>query len=189
HLNAINHTWANYFYAAGGTQLTDDFSQANGDSPAGEQALTYLKSFADDGLPTPVPHAVSGVVDGTVPLFAFQHVHLPEIAASGLSDEWSLAPMPEGPASNSSYVAGEFLVANAASDHLEAAGTFMKWMTSPQQAVRYMERAPIFPYELDKVDDATRAQVEALVDADPARAALLEQLTLASPEHIRLDRY
>jgi ABC-type glycerol-3-phosphate transport system substrate-binding protein len=52
-----------------------------------------------------------------------------------------------------------------------------------------MERAPIFPYELDKVDDATRAQVEALVDADPARAALLEQLTLASPENIMFERY
>src|SRR5690606_21268335 len=189
HLNAINHTWANFFYAAGGTQLTDDFSQATAASPAGEQALASLKSFADAGTTTPGPNAVGGFIDGTVAMFAFQQLHLPEIAASGLSDEWSLAPMPEGPASNSSYVDGEFLVANAASDHLEAAGTFMKWMTSPQQAVRYMERAPIFPYELDKVDDATRAQVEALVDADPARAALLEQLTLASPEHIRLDRY
>src|SRR5690606_29859805 len=116
-------------------------------------------------------------------------LHLPEIAASGLGDEWSLAPMPKGPKSSSAYVDGEFLVANAASNHLEAAGTFMKWMTSPEQAVRYMERAPIFPYELDKVDDATRAQVEALVDADPARAALLEQLTLASPENIMFERY
>lgn len=189
HLNAINHTWANFFYAAGGMQLTDDFSQANANSPAGKEALAYLKTFVDEGITTPGPSAVGGFIDGTVAMFAFQQLHLPEIAASGLGDEWSLAPMPKGPKSSSAYVDGEFLVANAASDHLEAAGTFMKWMTSPEQAVRYMERAPIFPYELDKVDDATRAQVEALVDADPARAALLEQLTLASPENIMFERY
>lgn len=189
HLNAINHTWANFFYAAGGEQLTSDFSQANASTPAGEEALAYLKSFVEEGITTPGPNAVGGFIDGTVAMFAFQQLHLPEIAASGLADDWSLAPMPQGPSSSSAYVDGEFLVASAASDELEAAGTFMKWMTSPEQTLRYMERAPIFPYELDKVDADTRAAVEAMVAENPARGALIEQLALASPENMMFERY
>lgn len=189
HLNAINHTWANFFYAAGGTQLTDDFSAANANTPAGVEALEYLKSFVAEGITTPGPNAVGGFIDGTIAMFAFQQLHLPEIKASGLADEWSLAVMPEGPEGRSSYVDGEFLVANADTEHPEAVGTFLKWMTSPEQAVRYLERAPIFPYELDKVDDDVRAQVEAILADDPARAALLEQLPLASGENIMYERY
>lgn len=189
HLNAINHTWANFFYAAGGEQLTDDFSAANANTPAGVEALEYLKSFVAEGITTPGPNAVGGFIDGTVAMFAFQQLHLPEIAASGLTDEWSLAPLPEGPEGSSGYVDGEFLVANAASEHLEAAGEFMRWMTSPEQAVRYMERAPIFPYELDKVDAEVRDAVEAILEDDPRRAALLEQLENASGTNMMYERY
>lgn len=189
HLNAINHTWANFFYAAGGTQLTDDFSAANANTEAGRTALEYLRSFVDEGITTPGPNAVGGFIDGTIAMFAFQQLHLPEIAASTLDDDWSIAPMPVGPVSGSSYVDGEFLVANADSEVLEAAGTFMRWMTSPEQTVRYMERAPLFPYEVDKVDESVRAQVEAIIDADPARGALLEQLTRADGANIQFERY
>ena len=189
HLNAINHTWANFFYAAGGEQLTDDFSTANANTPAGVEALEYLKSFVEEGITTPGPNAVGGFIDGTVAMFAFQQLHLPEIAASGLTDEWSLAPLPEGPASSSGYVDGEFLVANAASDQLAAAGEFMRWMTSPEQAVRYMERAPMFPYEVDKVDAEVADAVESILADDPRRAALLEQLENASGANMMYERY
>lgn len=189
HLNAINHTWANFFYAAGGEQLTDDFSTANANTPAGVEALEYLKSFVEEGITTPGPNAVGGFIDGTVAMFAFQQLHLPEIAASGLTDEWSLAPLPEGPESSSGYVDGEFLVANAASENLEAAGEFMRWMTSPEQAVRYMERAPMFPYELDKVDAEVADAVEGILADDPRRAALLEQLENASGANMMYERY
>lgn len=189
HLNAINHTWANFFYAAGGEQLTDDFSTANADGDAGRTALEYLKSFVSEGITTPGPNAVGGFIDGTVAMFAFQQLHLPEIGASSLSDEWSLAPMPVGPVSGSAYVDGEFLVANASSDELEAAGAFMKWMTSPEQAAVYMDKAPLFPYELDKVDAGVRAEVEAIIAADPARGSLLEQLGRASGSNMMFERY
>ena len=189
HLNAINHTWANFFYAAGGKQLSSDFSQANADSEAGREALEYLRSFVEEGITTPGPNAVGGFIDGTVAMFAFQQLHLPEIAASTLEDDWSIAPMPVGPESGASYVDGEFLVANAESEVLDAAGAFMRWMTSPEQTVRYMERAPLVPYELDKVDESVRAAVQAIIDADPARGALLEQLTRADGENIQFERY
>lgn len=189
HLNAINHTWANFFYQAGGEQLIDDFTTADADSEAGREALEYLRSFVEEGISSPGPSAKGGFIDGTVAMFAFQQLHLPEIAASTLTDEWALAPMPEGPDNASSYTDGEFLVANAASEELEAAGTFMKWMTSPEQGVRYMEKAPLFAYELDKVSDDVREQVDALVDADPNRGALLEQLTRANLENITAERY
>jgi len=189
HLNAINHTWANFFYAAGGEQLADDFTAGNANTAAGVEALEYLKSFVSEGITTPGPNAVGGFIDGTVAMFAFQQLHLPEIAASGLTDEWSLAPLPEGPENSSGYVDGEFLVANAASENLDAAGVFLRWMTSPEQAVRYMERAPIFPYELDKVDADVRAAVEGILDDDPRRAALIEQLGNASGENMMFERY
>lgn len=189
HLNAINHTWANFFYQAGGEQLVDDFSTADAASDAGRDALEYLRSFVDEGISSPGPSAKGGFIDGTVAMFTFQQLHLPEIRSSALADEWALAPMPEGPENDSSYTDGEFLVANAASENLDAAGTFMKWMTSPEQAVRYMEKAPLFPYELDKVDEGVRAEVEALVAADPNFSALLEQLGRASGENMTAERY
>lgn len=189
HLNAINHTWANFFYQAGGEQLVDDFTKADADSDAGREALEYLRSFVEEGITSPGPSAKGGFIDGTVAMFTFQQLHLPEITASTLTDEWALAPMPEGPDNASSYTDGEFLVANAASEELEAAGTFMKWMTSPEQGVRYMEKAPLFAYELDKVSDDIRDQVDALVEADPNRGALLEQLTRANLENITAERY
>lgn len=189
HLNAINHTWANFFYQAGGEQLIDDLTKANAYSQSGREALEYLRSFVEEGISTPGPSAKGGFIDGTVAMFTFQQLHLPEIAASTLTDEWGLAPMPEGPDTASSYTDGEFLVANAASDELEAAGTFMKWMTSPEQGVRYMEKAPLFAYELDAVSDEVRGQVEALIEADPNRGALLEQLQRASLSNIIAERY
>jgi ABC-type glycerol-3-phosphate transport system substrate-binding protein len=52
-----------------------------------------------------------------------------------------------------------------------------------------MEKAPLFAYELDKVSDDIREQVDALVEADPNRGALLEQLTRANLENITAERY
>lgn len=187
HLNAINHTWANYFYEAGGRLLNDGLDESTLNSPEGVEALEFLKKLY--GTAIPGTSAADGFMDGSVAMFQFQQLHLPVIATSDLTDEWALAPMPAGPDNSSGFIDAELFVASSTSEHLAQAGEFIRWMTAPEQTVRYAEKAPVFPYELEKVSDEVRAEAEAIVAGDPNRQVLLDQLELASTENLPIERY
>lgn len=185
HLNAIHSTWQSFLWQAGGQFLTDDFSASAQNSPAGEEAMTFMRSFYEEGISPVGTSAQSGFVSGDIAMFNFyQTLHVDETPG-----EWAIAPMPAGPENGASLIGGHSLVANADSDHLAAAGEFMRFLASPEHAVEYMEDfRGIFPFDRTRVSAEVADAVDGVIADDPNWVSIIEQLDRAEPAMLQQDR-
>ncbi|MGW6541135.1 extracellular solute-binding protein [Streptomyces sp. NPDC055051] len=191
HVNGINSTWESFLCAAGGSLTSPDYKKSTQNSEAGRTTMDYMRSFYADKTSPVGTSALNGFIDGKVAMFPFFQSVAMNIKAAGPKAEgkWALAPMPAGPKSGCSMVGGHSLVASAQGEDLKAAGTFIKYMTSPEMTARYMEFLGIFPYKLDKVDPAIKAEHDKRVKADPVWKPILEQLGRNSPDLVLQDRH
>ncbi|MFJ6987215.1 MULTISPECIES: ABC transporter substrate-binding protein [unclassified Streptomyces] len=191
HVNAINSTWESFLCQAGGSLTSADGTRSTQNSAAGRTAMEYMKSFYTEKISPVGTSALNGFVDGTVAMFPFFQSVIANVEAGGAktAGKWAVAPMPAGPKSGCSMVGGHSLVASAGSEDLLAAGTFMKWLASPERSARYMDFHAIFPYKPDAVDPAVRATYEKKVQGDPRWKPILEQLGRNTPDLVLQDRH
>ncbi|MEE1828034.1 extracellular solute-binding protein, partial [Streptomyces sp. BE20] len=145
---------------------------------AGRTAMEYMKSFYTEKISPVGTSALNGFISGDVAMFPFFQSVIANVRTGGTKTEgkWAVAPMPTGPRSGCSMVGGHSLVAGSASKNLKGAGTFMRWLASPERSAQYMDFHAIFPYDLGKVDPAVKATVDGKVKADPNWAPIFEQL-------------
>ncbi|MGV9271243.1 ABC transporter substrate-binding protein [Kitasatospora sp. NPDC003701] len=191
HLNAINSTWESFLCQAGGTLTSPDFKTSTQNTEAGRTAMDYMKSFYTDKVSPTGTSALNGFISGDVAMFPFFQSVIANVQAGGdkVAGKWAVAPMPAGPKSGCSMVGGHSLVASSASKNLGGAGTFMRWLASPERSAQYMDFHAIFPYSLDKVDPAVKATVDGKVKADPNWNAIFEQLGRNTPDLLLQDRH
>ncbi|MFC8094546.1 ABC transporter substrate-binding protein [Streptomyces sp. NPDC057301] len=191
HVNAINSTWESFLCQAGGSLTSSDYATSTQNSPAGKAAMEYMKSFYTDKTSPVGTSALNGFIDGKVAMFSFFQSVIANVEAGGAKtkDKWAVAPMPKGPESGCSMVGGHSLVASSQSKDLKAAGTFMKWLASPERSAEYMDFKAIFPYDTAKVDSAVQATYDEKLQSDPNWEAIIEQLSRNSPDLVLQDRH
>ncbi|MGW4646884.1 ABC transporter substrate-binding protein [Kitasatospora sp. NPDC004289] len=191
HLNAVNPTWESLLCQAGGTLTSPDFKASTQNGPAGRTALAYLKSFYADRTSTPGASALKGFVEGDVAMFSFYQSVISDVAAGNekTNGKWAVAPMPTGPKSGCSAVGGHSLVARSDLTDPQAAGSFMRWLASPERSARFMEFHGIFPYEVAKVSPDTRVEVESYYRTDTSWAAITAQFDRSTPDLLLQQRH
>ncbi|MFD0262724.1 ABC transporter substrate-binding protein [Kitasatospora indigofera] len=191
HLNAVNSTWESFLCQAGGSLTSPDFKTSTQNTEAGRTAMDYMKSFYTDKVSPTGTSALNGFISGDVAMFPFFQSVIANVQAGGdkVAGKWAVAPMPAGPKSGCSMVGGHSLVASSASKNLTGAGTFMRWLASPERSAQYMDFHAIFPYDLAKVDPAVKDTVDGKVKADPNWNAIFEQLGRNTPDLLLQDRH
>ncbi|MFF0483230.1 ABC transporter substrate-binding protein [Streptomyces sp. NPDC004435] len=191
HVNAINSTWESFLCQAGGSLTSPDYKKSTQNTEAGKTAMNYMRSFYQDKTSPVGTSALNGFVDGKVAMFPFFQSVIANVEAGGAKTKgkWAVAPMPKGPASGCSMVGGHSLVANSRGEDLKAAGTFMKWLASPEQSVRYMDFHAIFPYDPAKVAPAVKTLHDRKVKSNPNWTPILEQLGRNTPDLLLQDRH
>ncbi|MCX5078698.1 extracellular solute-binding protein [Streptomyces sp. NBC_00513] len=191
HVNAINSTWTSFLCQAGGSLTSPDHTKSTQNTEAGRTTMNYMRSFYKDKTSPVGTSAVNGFIDGKVAMFPFFQSVIANVEAGGSKTEgkWAIAPMPKGPESGCSTVGGHSLVADALGEDLKAAGTFMKWLASPERSVQYMDFHGIFPYDPVKVDPKVKATYDTKVASNPSWKPILEQLGRNTPDLLLQDRY
>ncbi|MGW6919127.1 extracellular solute-binding protein [Kitasatospora sp. NPDC054939] len=191
HPNAINPTWESFLCQAGGSLTSPDFRTSTQNTDAGRTAMAYMKSFYTDRISTPGPSALGGFIEGEVAMFSFYQSVISDIAAGNqkTNGKWAVAPMPVGPKSGCSAVGGHSLVARAGLRDPGAAGTFMRWLASPERSTQFMEFHAIFPYDTAKVARGTKVVVDSFYHADPSWAAIMTQFDRSTPDLLLQNRH
>ncbi|MEU3918205.1 sugar ABC transporter substrate-binding protein [Streptomyces sp. NPDC029004] len=191
HVNAINSTWESFLCQAGGGLTSPDYTKSTQNSEAGRAAMEYMRSFYKDGVSPVGTSALNGFIDGKVAMFPFFQSVIANVEAGGekTKGKWAVAPMPKGPKSGCSMVGGHSLVASARSDDLRAAGTFMKWLASPERSAQYMDFHAIFPYRTSKVSPQVKAAIDEKFKSEPSWFPIMEQLSRNSPDLVLQDRH
>ncbi|WP_158737032.1 ABC transporter substrate-binding protein [Alteribacillus sp. YIM 98480] len=165
HLNALNLSWGSMFAAAGGEYIQNKESTLN--SPAGQETLSFMKSFYEDNISVPGPSAVNGFGNGEVAMFYFTQPTADQQGwydDSNMADKWGMVPMPKGPESSAGHFGGHGVAVNANSEKKEAAGEFVKWLVSPERTKIFMESAHyVSPFNLDKVDTEIKAEIDEMM--------------------------
>jgi ABC-type glycerol-3-phosphate transport system substrate-binding protein len=187
HLNAINLTWQMFFQQAGGQLVTDGASSQ--DSPEGIEALEYLREFYESGTSRIGVSAQQGFAAGDVAMYSFIPKTADDAVQVGLEfgEGWSVAPNPVGPDNGAAWTTGHSLAANAGTEHAEAAGEFIRFMTSPTTSLQYMEFNQLPPYELDALPAKDADAIREAEAADPIWALVREQMARDLPD--QLDDY
>ncbi|MGF7049633.1 ABC-type glycerol-3-phosphate transport system substrate-binding protein [Paenibacillus sp. DS2015] len=186
HLNAINFSWQSMLAASGGSYINAE-GKSGMNSPEGIEALNYLQSFYTEGISTVGPSSVTGFAEGKIAMFFFVQ-NVGDVNKwsenADLTGKWGMAPMPKGPNSSASYVGGHGIGINAGSKDVKAAGKFVEWFASPENSVDFMDNGMgIPPYNLDKIDAATKQKIQEKIDTDKENwDAIYAQLAASSPD-------
>ncbi|MFP7492318.1 sugar ABC transporter substrate-binding protein [Terribacillus saccharophilus] len=161
HLNAMNLSWGSMLTAAGGSYLQDD--QSSLATPAGEEALSFMKSFYTENVSVAGVSAVNGFTNGDVAMFTFTQPTADQqdwYEDEQIKDKWAMAQMPEGPASGASHLAPHGIAVNANGDNTEAAAEFAKWLAAPDKTSIFMESSHyVSPFEIEKLDESIQTDI------------------------------
>lgn len=176
--------WQEYvpFLWSNGGDIADASGTPTLNSPQAVEALTFYKSFFDEGLtPKSVPEGFDitpAFVTGDFPMFFSGPWHLGLIKTAGGADiegKWAIAPMPKK-ISATSFVGGANLVVYKNSQNKDAAWAFVKFLSDPKTQALWYTTATVLPA-------AKAGWDEAALKEDPNVAIFGEQLndTKAQP--------
>jgi multiple sugar transport system substrate-binding protein len=176
--------WQEYvpFLWSNGGNIVDEGGKPTLNSPEAVEALTYYKSYFDEGLtPKSVPEGFDitpAFVTGDFPMFFSGPWHLGLIKTAGGADiegKWAIAPMPKK-VSATSFVGGANVVVYKNSPNKDAAWAFVKFLSDPKTQASWYTTATVLPAAKAGWDEATLKE-------DPNVAVFGEQLndTKAQP--------
>ncbi|NED99432.1 ABC transporter substrate-binding protein [Phytoactinopolyspora halotolerans] len=135
--------WYPWLWQAGGELLSEDEQSVEFNSDAGKEAAEFYASLTDVSAPD---HLNSNSYDGRV-AFANGQVAMYMAGAwfAGVLDDefpdiagkWDTAPLPEGSAGCATTVAGDALVIFGASEHVDAAWTWIEFLGRPENVAEW----------------------------------------------------
>jgi multiple sugar transport system substrate-binding protein len=165
-----------FLFQAGGDVIDKEQTRVLYNSDAGIKALTLWKDiYADLNLGTfTIDYEVAFAskqlamaLDGPWNLPRWRQV-------KGL--DWSIAPLPAGPAKRATIVGGEYLAIFKQSQHPKEAWTFVKWMTRPDVQAFWSMRSGYLP--IRKAVSGTPAY-KAFLAENPNLKAYVDQLQVS----------
>ena len=164
-----------------GSEVATDDGTFELDDAGMVKALTYDKSFFDEGLtPKRVPQGfdvTQGFVNGTHPMFFSGPWHLGLIKDQGgakLQGKWDVALYPKGDKSRTSFLGGGNLAVFKDAKNKEAAWKFVEWLSQPDVQARWFETVSDLPATKDAYNNGALAK-------DKHLKLFREQLDDASP--------
>src|SRR3954453_11833539 len=141
------------FVWSNGGDIMDGSGNFTFDSPQFVEALTYYKSFFDQGLtPKNVPEGFDitpAFVSGTHPMFFSGPWHLgliDDAGGKGFQDKWEGSPMPgkdKGP--GTSFIGGANLVVFKDSPNKDAAWAFVQYLSRPEVQAKWYSTVTDLP--------------------------------------------
>lgn len=153
--------WQEYlpFLWSNGGDVMDAEGNFQLNSAQAVEALTYYKSFFEEGLsPKSVPEGFDitpAFVAGTHPMFFSGPWHLAlikEAGGAGFEANWTIAPMPTK-VSATSFVGGSNLVVYKNSENKDAAWAFVQYLTDPATQVTWYGEVGDLPAVQSAWDD------------------------------------
>lgn len=165
-INALNMSWLYMLAEYDGKILDPETKQSIQDSPEGEKALEFMKSFYDEGISTFGTSANTAFREGVLAMYTFNNsVMITErfLGDPELEGKWTVSAMP----GKSGYINGHGLSANVATENPENCVEFMKWCSSPEKAPEWMKaNFSVPPYDIDKLTDNEKAGINAVYEED-----------------------
>jgi multiple sugar transport system substrate-binding protein len=176
--------WQEYvpFLWSNGGDIADASGTPTLNSPQAVEALSFYKSFFEEGLtPKSVPEGFDitpAFVTGDFPMFFSGPWHLGLIEKAGGADiegKWAIAPMPKK-VSATSFLGGANVVVYKNSQNKDAAWAFVRFLSDPKTQALWYTTATVLPA-------AKAGWDEAALKEDPNVAIFGEQLndTKAQP--------
>jgi multiple sugar transport system substrate-binding protein len=181
----MNLQWTPFLWQAGGDEFTDDRTGVRFHELPGVRALTLWKdiyraeAFDRFGITHDMGFAsgkLAMVMDGPWDLPKFR-------AMKGI--DWSVAPLPAGPAGRATYIAGEQLAIFRESKHPAEAWTFVKWVISREAQARFSMSSGYLPVRKSVLE---MKEYREFLEADPAMRAFVMQLSDGRGRQ-RIDRH
>jgi multiple sugar transport system substrate-binding protein len=141
------------FVWSNGGDIVDSSGKFTFDSPQFIEALTFYKSFFDEGLaPKNVPEGFDitpAFVSGTHPMFFSGPWHiglLDDAGGSGFKDKWKVSPMPgKDQAPGTSFIGGSNLVVFKDSPNKDAAWAFVQYLSQPDVQAKWYSTVTDLP--------------------------------------------
>jgi multiple sugar transport system substrate-binding protein len=170
--------WQEYFpfLWSNGGDVVDASGNPALNSPQAVEALTFYKSFFDEGLtPKSVPEGTDPAtpfVTGDTPMFFSGPWHLAGVKDAGGADfegKWAIAPMVKK-VTATSFLGGSNLVVFKNSQNKDAAWAFVKFLSDPKTQATWYTTSGDLPAVQSGWDDPA-------VKTDPNLAMFGEQLT------------
>ena len=150
------------FVWSNGGDIMDSSGNFTFDSPQFVEALTYYKSFFDQGLaPKNVPEGFDitpAFVSGTHPMFFSGPWHislLDDAGGSGFQDKYEVSPMPgKDKAPGTSFIGGSNWVVFKDSPNKDAAWAFLQFVSKPEIQAQWYSTVSDLPAVKAGWDDA-----------------------------------
>lgn len=165
-----------FLFQAGGDVITRDQTRVLYNSDAGVQALTLWKNiYSDLNLGTfTIDYEVAFAskqlamaLDGPWNLPRWRQI-------KGL--DWSIAPLPAGPAKRATIVGGEYLAIFRQSQHPKEAWTFVKWMIRPDVQAFWSMKSGYLPIRKAVTEIK---EYQEFLGQNPALRAYVDQLQVS----------
>jgi multiple sugar transport system substrate-binding protein len=140
--------WYPWLYQAGGDLLSDDGKDVVFDSPEAKEAANFYVNLAKY---SPPDYLNSNSYDGRV---AFAQGQVAMYTAGSwlagtlhsenpkIDDDWSTAPLPDGPAGCKTTIAGDSLVVLANSKNTDAAWLWVEYLEKPENLATWTYKSP-----------------------------------------------
>jgi multiple sugar transport system substrate-binding protein len=150
------------FVWSNGGDIVDSSGNFTFDSPQFIEALTFYKSFFEDGLaPKNVPanfDITPAFVSGTHPMFFSGPWHLSlldEAGGQGFADKYEVSPMPgKDQAPGTSFIGGSNFVVFKDSANKDAAWAFLQFVSRPEIQAEWYSTVSDLPAVKSAWDDA-----------------------------------
>lgn len=176
--------WLSWLFQAGGRFLEDDGTTAAIDSPAGEKALDFTKSFFEnDWVPPTSSTKATSYADS---LFAEQTTAMAFVGSFLVPDmdyfnefDWTSVPMPRDER-GATDLGGNALVATKDTANPDLAAEFLKFMVSADAMSAFCAATNELPTRTDLSGDA----IEFAVRPD-VMPVFVEQATTIEPEDVK----
>ncbi|MEU1972977.1 sugar ABC transporter substrate-binding protein [Microbacterium sp. NPDC019599] len=176
--------WLSWLFQAGGSFLGEDGTTATIDSPEGEKALDFTKSFFDNNWVPPTSstkataYADSLFAEGTTAMAFVGSFLVPDMDYFN-KFEWTSIPMPRDER-GATDLGGNALVATKDASNPDLAAEFLKFMVSADAMTSFVAATNELPTRTDIAADSIDFAVRP--DVMPA---FVEQATTIEPEDVK----
>ena len=137
--------WYPFLFQAGGDVVNAEQTRVLFNSEAGVQALTLWRNIYNDvDMKTFTIDYEVAFASKTLAMGLDGPWNLPRWRAMKDLD-WSIAPLPAGPAKRATIVGGEYLAIFRQSEHPKEAWTFVKWMLRPDVQAQWSMTSGYLP--------------------------------------------
>ncbi|MEW6654204.1 MAG: ABC transporter substrate-binding protein, partial [Bacteroidota bacterium] len=167
--------WEPFVWQAGGMLINEEQTEVLFNKEAGVHALSFWKKTFDmmDFSKFTLSHDIA-FSSGTLAMVMDGPWNLP-LYRKIKNFEWGIAPLPEGPKSKATYLAGEHLAVFKQSEYPDEAWKFIKWFVQPDNQALFSMKSGYLPVRKSALK---LKSYKDFLNADPNMKSFVDQLAI-----------